>query len=87
MTYSIEFRPSALRTLRKLDSEQQARIRGAIILLAQNPRPPGSRKLQGRDGYRVRVGHFRVIYAIEDSLLTILVVAIGHRREVYRSSN
>lgn len=84
MTYSIEFRPSALRTLRKLDSEQQARIRGAIIILAQDPRPPGSRKLQGREGYRVRVGNFRIIYAIENARLTILVVAIGHRRDVYR---
>jgi mRNA interferase RelE/StbE len=85
MSYSIEFRPQALRALRKLNSRDQARIRGAIILLSQDPRPPGSRKLQGRDGYRVRAGDFRVIYAIEDSLLTILVVAIGHRREVYRS--
>jgi mRNA interferase RelE/StbE len=84
MTYTIEFRPQALRTLRKLDAQQQARIRGAIILLSRDPRPPGSRKLQGREGYRVRIGDFRVIYAIEDSLLTILVVAIGHRREVYR---
>jgi mRNA interferase RelE/StbE len=87
MTYSIEFRPQALRVLRKLDSKNQARIRGAIVLLARDPRPPGSRKLQGRDGYRVRVGDFLVIYAIEDSRLTILVVAIGHRREVYRGAD
>lgn len=87
MTYSIEFRPSALRTLRKLDSEQQARIRGAIIILAQDPRPPGSRKLPGREGYRVRVGNFRIIYAIENARLTILVVTIGHRRDVYRQGD
>lgn len=84
MTYSVELRPHALRMLRKLDSLDQARIRGAIILLSEDPRPPRSRKLRGREGYRVRAGDFCAICAIKNSLLAILVIAIGHRREVDR---
>ena len=83
-TYDIEFRPAALRELRKIDRSTQPRIRGAIALLAQDPRPPASRQLRGRDGYRLRVGDYRIIYTIDDGVLLIVVVTIGHRREVYR---
>ena len=82
--YEIEFRPAALRELRKIDRSTQPRIRGAIALLAQDPRPPASRQLRGRDGYRLRVGDYRIIYTIDDGVLLIVVVTIGHRREVYR---
>ena len=82
-TYDIEFRPAALRELRKIDRSTQPRIRGAIALLAQDPRPPASRQLRGRDGYRLRVGDHRIIYTIDDGVLLIVVVTIGHRREVY----
>jgi mRNA interferase RelE/StbE len=54
-----------------------------IALLAEDPRPPGARKLQGRDGLRVRVGDYRVIYLVEDNVLRVLVIAVGHRREIY----
>ena len=60
------------------------RIEGALALLAQDPRPPASRPLKGRPGYRVRVGDYRIIYTVEDDVLLIVVVALGHRRDVYR---
>ena len=83
-TYEIEFRPAALRELRKIDRSTQPRIQGAIALLAQDPRPPASRQLRGREGYRLRVGDYRIIYTIDDGVLLIVIVTIGHRREVYQ---
>ena len=80
----IELRPAAARALRKLDPAIRLRIRGAIALLADDPRPPASRPLRGRPGYRVRVGDYRIIYTIEDTRLIVLVITIGHRRDVYR---
>lgn len=82
--YRIEFRPAALREMRKVDDAMQPRIQGAIALLAHDPRPPASRQLRGREGYRLRVGDYRIIYTINDGVLLIVVVTIGHRREVYR---
>lgn len=82
--FRIEVRPAALRVLRKLDPPVAQRVRGAIALLADDPRPPGARPLRGRPAYRVRVGDYRVIYTIEDDVLLVVVVDLGHRREVYR---
>ncbi len=84
-TYRIELRPAARRTLAGLAREAQERIRHAIDALAATPRPPSTVKMHGSDGYyRLRVGDYRVVYAIEDAVLLVLVVRIGHRREVYR---
>ncbi len=58
-------------------------MQGAIALLADDPRPPASRPLRGRPGYRVRVGDYRIIYTVADDVLLIVVVTLGHRREVY----
>jgi mRNA interferase RelE/StbE len=82
--YRIEFRPAALVELRKIDRAMHPRIQGAIALLAQNPRPPASRFLRGREGYRLRVGDYRIIYTINDGVLLIVIVTIGHRRDVYQ---
>jgi len=82
--YRIEVRPAAARALRQLGREVQPRIQGAIALLALNPRPPAARALRGRPGLRVRVGDYRIVYTVEDDVLLVVVVAIGHRREVYR---
>jgi mRNA interferase RelE/StbE len=82
--YRIELRPAAVRALSKLDPPVRNRVQGAIALLAQNPRPPAARALRGRPGLRVRVGDYRVIYTVtDDVLLVVVVVTLGHRREVY----
>lgn len=82
-TYRIELRPAAVKALRKIDSPDRERIHGAIALLGENPRPPGARALQGRDGLRVRVGNYRIVYTIRDDVLLIVVVTLGHRKDVY----
>jgi mRNA interferase RelE/StbE len=81
--YRIELRPAARRALRKLDPDTRPRIQGAIALLSHNPRPAASRQLRGRDGFRVRVGEYRIIYTVSDDVLLVVVVTLGHRREVY----
>ncbi len=81
--YKIEFRPKARKQLKSLDSVAQKRIQGAIELLKTNPIPPNAKKLKGRSDYRIRVGEYRVIYALKAGKLLILVIAIGHRRDVY----
>lgn len=86
MTYRIEIAPNAARQLRKIDPAGQRRVQAAIELLAQHPRPSGAKKLVGGDGeWRVRTGDFRVVYEIHDGVLLVLVVAVGHRREIYRN--
>lgn len=81
--YRIELRPAAVRALRKLDPSIRPRVQGAIALLAEDPRPPGARKLQGREGLRVRVGDYRIIYTVKDDVLVVVVVTLVHRRDVY----
>jgi len=81
--YRIELRPAAARSLRKLDPQVRRRVQGAIALLAQDPRPPGARALQGRPGLRVRVGDYRIVYTVKDDVLLVVVVRLGHRRDVY----
>jgi len=83
-SYRVEVRPAALRALRKIDPGTRPRIEGAIVLLAQDPRPPASRPLRGRPGYRVRVGDYRILYTVQDNVLLVVVVTLGHRRDVYR---
>ncbi len=83
MTYRVDVLPAARRSLRRIDATQRRRIEGAILLLAEDPRPPASRRLRGRDGYRVRIGDYRILYLIEDEVLVVVVVTVGHRRDVY----
>ncbi|MFA4897401.1 MULTISPECIES: type II toxin-antitoxin system RelE/ParE family toxin [Microbacterium] len=83
MAYEIEVRPAALRALKKIDKRDQSRIQGAIALLAADPRPPGAKALRVRDGLRIRVGDYRIIYTVQDSRLLVVVVTLGQRREVY----
>lgn len=84
-SYRVEVAPAAARQLRKLDPAARRRVHAAIELLAREPRPPGAKKLVGGEGeWRVRTGTYRIIYEIHDEVLRILVLAIGHRREVYR---
>lgn len=81
--YRIELRPAAVLALRKLEPPVRHRLQGAIALLAQDPRPPAARALQGRPGLRLRVGDYRIIYTVADDVLLVVVVTLGHRREVY----
>ncbi len=83
--YQIEFARDAIKALEDLDKKIQRRVWEAIGELKLEPRPQGCEKLAGKeDRYRIRVGHYRVIYTIQDKQLIILVVKIGHRRDVYR---
>ncbi|HEY5181310.1 MAG TPA: type II toxin-antitoxin system RelE/ParE family toxin [Dermatophilaceae bacterium] len=85
MTYAIEVLPAAERALRKVHPEIRARIRGAVLKLATDPRPPGARALKDRPGYlRVRVGDYRILYTVEDDVLKVIVVRLGHRTDIYR---
>lgn len=81
--YRVELRPAAIRALKKVHPEDRERIQGAIALLGQDPRPPKAIALSGRPGYRVRVGSYRIIYTIQDDVLLVVVVTLGHRRDVY----
>jgi mRNA interferase RelE/StbE len=81
--YRIEVRPAAVKALRRIDPQDRGRVHGAIALLGEDPRPPGARALQGRDGYRVRVSNYRIIYTIRNDILVVVVVTVGHRRDVY----
>jgi mRNA interferase RelE/StbE len=83
VSYRIEVLPAAVRALRRVDGPNRKRIEGAILVLAQDPRPPASRKLRGRDGYRVRIGAYRILYDVHDDVLLLVIVTVGHRREVY----
>jgi mRNA interferase RelE/StbE len=82
--YRVVIEKKASRALMALDQHHRARITGAIELLARNPYPPAARKLSNRLAYRVRVGDYRIIYSVQESTITIVVVAIGHRKDVYR---
>lgn len=84
MSYRLDYTPIAERSIERLDRQLQKRILQRIESLSRNPRPPGSVKLAGQDVYRIRVGDYRIIYAIQDDRLIVLVIDVGHRREVYR---
>ena len=85
MPYSIFLRPAAIRDLKSLSQDAKARLEEAIGLLANNPRPPGCKKLVGFENeWRVRVGNYRILYLIDDPSQRITVARVAHRREVYR---
>lgn len=85
MTYRIEIKLSARKALLALPHELRRRMGAALDALASDPRRPGTRKLTGSDLlYRLRVGDYRVVYEIHDDRLLILVVKVGHRRDIYR---
>jgi mRNA interferase RelE/StbE len=83
--YEIEITRSAEKQLRRLEREDQERVVRAILGLADDPLPRGSRKLSGyEDVYRIRVGRFRVIYSVSGRTLIIIILKIGHRKDIYR---
>ena len=80
----MELRAAAARALRKLPPDGKRRVQAILELLADDPRPPAAKKLTGRPEWRVRSGDYRVIYAIEDDRLLVIVVTLGRRDTVYR---
>lgn len=88
MTYEIQISKSASKQIKKLPSEIQERIQVKVDSLAIEPRPDGVKKLKGREnGYRIRVGDYRIIYDIYDDVLLVTVVDVGHRSSVYRDKS
>ncbi len=83
--YRVEVSATAEKQLRKLEKADQIRVLRAAQNLAQEPRPAGTRKLRGyEDVYRIRVGTHRILYSIEAGRLLIIILKIGHRRDVYQ---
>ena len=84
-SYSLEITASAEKQLAKLPKADRVRVARKIVELAAVPRPAGCRQLRGQeDVYRIRVGVYRVIYSIEERLIVVLILKIGHRKDVYR---
>lgn len=83
-SYKIIVKKSVTKDLRNIPKKDIQRILTAIQDLADNPRPPQSKKLSGQERYRLRQGNYRILYSIEDEKLVICVVKVGNRRDVYR---
>lgn len=83
--YRVVIPRAVTKSIAALEAADARRIRAAIDLLATNPRPPACLALSGETGvYRVRVGNYRILYEVNDGELVVIVVRIGHRREIYR---
>jgi len=82
--YSIFFKESVRKDLSGIASHDLKRIMERISALSENPHPAGSEKLVGQDRYRVRQGSYRIVYSVQDAELTVWVVKVCHRKEVYR---
>ena len=83
--WAVTYTADALRTLSRMDRTMAKRIRGKILALAKDPLAPNNnvKRLTGVGGYRLRVGDWRVIYTLKHQLLTVIVVRVGHRSEIY----
>jgi mRNA interferase RelE/StbE len=84
MRFQIILPKSVQKVLDRLPDEIANRILARLAGLETNPRPADVKKLKGRDAWRIRVGDYRVIYEIHDRVLQIIVITLGHRREIYR---
>ena len=82
--YRIELKKSVLKDFESIPKKDLRRIVLALNALADDPHPPQSKKLSGLEQYRLRQGDYRILYSIEDDLLIVFVVAVGHRKEIYR---
>lgn len=83
-SYRLLIKPSAVKELEAVPAKDRRRLVTRLQALTNNPHPPGSEKLSGHDLYRIRQGTYRVLYSVHDLELIILVIKVGHRREVYR---
>jgi mRNA interferase RelE/StbE len=83
-SYRLLIKPSAAKELEAIPRKDRRRLATRIQQLSADPRPPGCEKLSGRELYRIRQGDYRILYTVGDAELIILVIRIGHRREIYR---
>ena len=82
--FEIEFRASVEKELKKIPQKDQIRILKSIALLSTDLHPPASKKLSGKDRYRLRQGDYRILYEILNQRLVVVIVKIGYRRDVYK---
>ena len=82
--YKVYFKKSVEKELTTIPKKDLKNILQRIAMLAQNPRPAGHEKLTGQERYRVRQGRYRIVYSIQDEVLTVWIVKVGHRKDVYR---
>ena len=85
MVYRLEVSHTAHRQIRRLPVQTQERVNRVIAGLAENPRPPGAKKLTARDGYRVRVGDYRILYQVDDEAKVVTIHRVMSRGDVYRA--
>ena len=83
-TYKILIKPSAVKELKKIPQKYLKKVVDKIYSLASDPRPPGCEKLTNEEVYRIRYGIYRILYTIEDDKLIIIVIKVGHRKDVYK---
>jgi len=82
--YELRFKPSVAKDLRDIPPADVRRILARIETLRDDPRPPTSEKLSAQERYRLRQGHYRILYTVSDAEVVVEVVKVGHRRDVYR---
>jgi len=82
--YRVYFRKSVEKDFSALPKKDLQKILQRIEALAKEPRPPGSEKLTGQERYRIRQGRYRIVYSIQDKQLTVWIVKVGHRKDIYR---
>ena len=81
--YKLRIEKAVIKTLEKINEPYYTKIKTAILNLAKNPRPAGYKKLKGRDGFRIRVANYRIIYDVFDDILQVDVIDLGHRKDIY----
>ncbi len=82
--YTVVVTDKVRKIILKLPRQIAAKIETSLLKLEENPRPADCKKLKGRAGYRIRVGDYRIIYEIEDNILRVIVIDLGHRKDIYR---
>ena len=84
MSYEVAILRRAVKELAQLPQKDRLRVEADVEALGSHPRPHGSRKPTGRDGYSIRSGDYRVVYEINDRLQSVTVFHVGHRKDIYR---
>jgi mRNA interferase RelE/StbE len=82
--FRLQIKPSAAKELEAIPLKDRKRLVTKIRRLAKEPRPPGCEKLSGQEKFRLRQGHYRVLYSVDDTESVVVIVKVGHRRDVYR---